>query len=88
MSKFANQRSHFGWRLVILTEFIGQACIGVRGHQDGHIGRHFFNMGSELLSPQRAVETDREGAGVGHGMTECLSGLARQSSAAGVRNGA
>ena len=79
---------HLLGRLVVLTEGVGQAGVGVGGDEAVGDPRQLGDVGTQLLGAERAVEPDRERLDVAHRVPERLGDLARQGAAAGVGDGA
>ena len=75
-------------RLVVLTEGVGQAGVGVAGDERVGDAGHLGDVGAHLLGAERAVEADRDRLGVAHGGPERLGHLARQGATRGVGDGA
>ena len=74
--------------LVVLAEGVGQAGVGVAGHERVGDARQLGQVGPHLLGAERAVEAHGDRAGVPHGVPERLGHLPRQGAAGGVGDGA
>src|SRR5690606_9613158 len=74
--KFFHNHRHVSGRLIVLAEFIRKTGVRVRGNIGIDLIRQLFNVRTQLFSTQRAVQADRQRAGVGDGVPERLCGLA------------
>src|SRR5690606_37793185 len=86
--EFADDLRHVFRRLVIFTEGVGQAGVGVGGYIGIGLAGQLFQVGAQFLWPQGAVQADGNRLGVAYRVPEGLSGLAGQGTAGGIGNGA
>ncbi len=86
--KFAEQRGHEAWALVIAAELVWQTGIGISAHERIGDARDLGNMRAHLARAQRAVEPDREWRGVAHRIPERRWRLAREQTPGAVGDGA
>ena len=80
--------SHLSTLLVVATHGIGQTGVGVAEHPAVSDTGQVLDVRDHVLGTERAVQTDRDGLGVAHGVPERLVGLAGQGAAGVVDNGA
>src|ERR1700722_21026450 len=66
---------------IVFAEGVGQAGVRVSAHVGVGDARQFLDVGTQLLSAQRAVEADDGGPRMTNGIPEGLGGLARQGPA-------
>src|SRR5690606_15337150 len=79
---------HLPGALVVFAEFVGQPGVRVRGHMRVGDARDFLDMRTQLGGPQRAVEADGDGVGMGDRIPECFHRLPGQGATAGIGDGA
>ena len=78
---------HLSTLLIVATHGVGQTSVGVAEHPAVSGLGKVLHVRDHVLSAERAVETDRDGLGVAHGVPERLVGLARQGAARVVDDG-
>src|SRR5690606_36132468 len=86
--KLFDDRGHLRGTLVVFAEFVGQPGVRVCGHVRIGDARNFLDVRSQLACPQRTVEANGNGIGVGDRVPERLHGLSRQGAPAGIGDGA
>ena len=74
--------------LVVFAEGIRQPGVRIGAHIGVGNARELLDVGAQLLSAERAIESDDGGPRVPDGIPERLRGLARQGAAGGVADGA
>ena len=74
--------------LVIAAERVGQARVGIAGHEHVRDARQLLEVRPQLLRAQGAVEADAERPGVAHARPEGLHRLTGQGPPGGIRDGA
>ena len=65
-------------RLIVFAECVRQSCVRVGAHMRVRYSRQFFDVGSQLLAAERAVESDDRRARMPYRIPKRLGGLARQ----------
>lgn len=87
-SEFFDYCRHFGRGLVVLTEGVRQAGVGVGGNVGIGLGRQLFQVRAQVLGAKGAVQAHGNRLGVAYRVPERFGGLARQGTAGGVGDGA
>ncbi len=86
--KLLDNRSHLGRGLVVFAEGVRQAGVGVGGHVGVGLGREFFQVRTQVLGTEGAVQAHGNRVGVANRVPERFGGLARQGAPGGVGDGA
>ena len=68
---------HIGRRVVIAAEGVGQTRVGVDADVGARSVGDFLDMRPQILGPERAVQSNRQGPGMRDGIPECLGRLTR-----------
>ena len=86
LRKFLQERRGVLRRLVVFAERVRQP--GVRVQAGFYVGdfRQLFNVRAQILGAERAIQPDREGAGMRDRIPERFGGLAGKRAAAGIGN--
>ena len=79
--------SHLGGCLVVATEAIGEAGIGVARDVVGCARGKAFEVGLHLCGTERTVQSHREDIGMAHRGEERIEGLSREGAACSVGDG-
>ena len=74
--------------LVVAAHGVGETSVGVAKHPAVRRLGEVLDVGNHVLGAEGAVETNRDGLGVAHGVPERLVGLAGQGAAGVVDDGA
>ncbi len=84
VGELGEDRGRLVGRLVVLSEGVGQAGVGVDGDEGVGEARQLGDVRAHVARAQRAVEADRQRTGVAYGVPERLGDLTRERTTGGV----